>query len=671
MRGPGRADQTSDARSAPASMPQAARLKLKLLGGLTVLVDDREIDIQARKARAILGYLALNPHQRDTREKLVGMFWSETEEAKARASLRQVLHCLRETLEAQHFYGLNIFRSEIAFEPGTVVTDVELVLESISALEPCDELLDRSNIAETLMSGYEQIDPAFEMWLLVHRENLRQRMLRALEEKLARSDLTSRQTRRLATALLQLDPTHEPACQQVMRACAGSGDIAGALAAYNRLRTVLERDFDVEPSESTQQLMAEIKAGRPDNGTDRSLDRPLQKATGPPAHPGGLQNLVILMGRFDANTDADQRAALRHELIRRLVRFREWSVIDGEAISRPIENAGIDYIVSARMLRNSQNATFWVELKDFATGVVVWSDTYELEAPNFVASFQGFIQQLAAKLNVYVSVDRLRRTVPNLELPANVYDLWLRGQSLVLVLTPETHREAAAIFSKVTKAAPHFSPAYSCLAQLENAHHIVFAGKYRTPQRLERAAALTKQACALDPLDSRAQLCRAWSHAMSGRFELADSIFRLAVDLNDTDPWTVTSAALGHAFGGKHKDAMELAEAALRRVVLPSPVHWTYQCQIRVICGDYEGALTAAERAENATPFLPGWRAAALSALSRDQDAREARRELIANIRQVWFGDPNPSDFAIWHWFANCFPFRDEAQRRKLFGGLN
>ena len=55
------------------------------------------------------------------------------------------------------------------------------------------------------------------------------------------------ETRRLATALLQLDPTHEPACQQVMRACAGTGDIAGALAAYNRLRTVLEGDFDVEP----------------------------------------------------------------------------------------------------------------------------------------------------------------------------------------------------------------------------------------------------------------------------------------------------------------------------------------------------------------------------------------------------------------------------------------
>lgn len=284
--------------------------------------------------------------------------------------------------------------------------------------------------------------------------------------------------------------------------------MAGALAAYNRLWTVLDRDFDVEPSESTQQLIAEIKTGRLDGSIDLGVNRSPQKPPGLPAQPGGLQNLVILMGSFEANTDEHQRAAFRHELIRRLVRFREWSVIDGEAVSRPIENAGIIYVVSARMFRGSQVATLWIELKDFATGVVVWSDTYEIDAPNFAASAQGFIQQLATKLNVYVSVDRLRRVVPNLELPANVYDLWLRGQSLVLVLKPEAHREAAAIFSRVITEAPNFSPAYSCLAQLENAYHIVFAGEYRTAQRLERAAALAKQACALDPLDSRAQLCR-------------------------------------------------------------------------------------------------------------------------------------------------------------------
>jgi hypothetical protein len=39
------------------------------------------------------------------------------------------------------------------------------------------------------------------------------------------------------------------------------GDVAGALGIYNKLWHLLDRDYDMEPSPATQQLVAEIKSG--------------------------------------------------------------------------------------------------------------------------------------------------------------------------------------------------------------------------------------------------------------------------------------------------------------------------------------------------------------------------------------------------------------------------
>ncbi len=54
--------------------------------------DGRDIKLRKRKARALLAYLALTDGCQETRERLVGLLWSDSEEDKARSSLRQILH---------------------------------------------------------------------------------------------------------------------------------------------------------------------------------------------------------------------------------------------------------------------------------------------------------------------------------------------------------------------------------------------------------------------------------------------------------------------------------------------------------------------------------------------------------------------------------------------------
>lgn len=76
-----------------------ARIQLRLLGAFA-LFDDQgvEIPVRGRKARAFLGYLALNPDRPHTREILATFFWGERQDAQARQSLRQALLTLRRLL---------------------------------------------------------------------------------------------------------------------------------------------------------------------------------------------------------------------------------------------------------------------------------------------------------------------------------------------------------------------------------------------------------------------------------------------------------------------------------------------------------------------------------------------------------------------------------------------
>ena len=65
------------------------RLAISVLGRMRVDIHGQELRFKSRKSRAALAYLALNDDSHETRERLVGLLWSESEEEKARASLRQ------------------------------------------------------------------------------------------------------------------------------------------------------------------------------------------------------------------------------------------------------------------------------------------------------------------------------------------------------------------------------------------------------------------------------------------------------------------------------------------------------------------------------------------------------------------------------------------------------
>jgi len=243
--------------------PRALRnpVRLTLFGGIHLRVGDREIALKNRKALALVAYLALTPGMKEARDRLTGLLWSESDEPRARASLRQLLHSLRDAFGREGLTGLSADKLQVSLDPGAFTNELDGALASIDTGHPLDCLMNEVRVTETLLYGYDDVDPSFAYWLGVQRESVRQRLIRRLEAKLSVVTHPAVQMKGIAHALFQVDPTHELACQKLMRAYVETGDIAGALVAYKRLWEHLEQDHDVEPSLATQELVVAIKRG--------------------------------------------------------------------------------------------------------------------------------------------------------------------------------------------------------------------------------------------------------------------------------------------------------------------------------------------------------------------------------------------------------------------------
>jgi DNA-binding SARP family transcriptional activator len=121
--------------SFPEKMVLQPLLHLSLFGPVLLRCDGREVRIKSLKLRAMLGYIALSEALLETRERLVGLLWSESGEAQARAVLRQVVRELRGTFIEAGCDGLRIGAHEIGLEKEAVEVDVWAVVRAAEAGE--------------------------------------------------------------------------------------------------------------------------------------------------------------------------------------------------------------------------------------------------------------------------------------------------------------------------------------------------------------------------------------------------------------------------------------------------------------------------------------------------------------------------------------------------------
>jgi DNA-binding SARP family transcriptional activator/TolB-like protein len=663
------------------------KLRLRLFGHVAFETSEGAVHLSNRKSRALLAYLATSEGGIETRDRLVSLLWSSTEPERARASLRQAIYELRTSLGAVGFNGLLSDNLSVSIDLDRIESDYADVLDALAHRRIHHLLLDQGHLPEALLEDLAGVDENFESWLRPKRKILEKRWIMQLEEMLraASSDEAERQA---AAALYNLDNTYEPAVRALMRGFLADGDTASALKIYKELWELLQEEFETEPNEETQALLAKIKLGEvpvsrrgrePQLTSQSAPTLGLMSPTPAVAIPAlasapPQQRVVVAIGAFELGGETADRAylfqAFRRELISQLVRFREWLVCDlHSAAAGTGAAANVDYVIEGAAVGQKDSARLILTLQNRASGVYLWSERLPIDLASWFDTQQEIVRRLAAAMNIYLSAGRLGELVPSKPADLSIYDRWLRAQTRMLTWDPRSWHEAEEGLKAIIEEAPRFAPAYASLASVSGNIHFYHPGVMRSDERHRSARGYAEQAVKIDPLDSRAHLALGWASAFTKDYDSAIANHAMARDLNDSDPWTLTSVALSDAFCQDGSRSDDLCRRAFDLTPSPSTPQWGYRAQVSYICGKYSEAAAAAANAESILHF-GGWRCAAIARSGDKRNAAAHLEQFFEKLRARWFGLGAPTPEAMTAWFLHLHPIRDRDVWLRLRDGL-
>ncbi len=237
------------------------RLQLSFLGAPRLERDGRPVEVDTRKAIALLAYLALT-RERQARDKLAALFWPEADDSKAHAALRRTLSALNKALDGA---GLEIEREAVAMAPDVWV-DVDEFQRRAKEAHDLRALAEAAALyRDDFLSGFSLRDsPAFDDWQFFQAETLRRELMGVLE-RLAHAHAGRREFEPAITYArrwLALDPLDEPAHRHLMQLYAWAGQPAAAQRQYRECERLLQEELGVQPLDETTQLYQAIKEKR-------------------------------------------------------------------------------------------------------------------------------------------------------------------------------------------------------------------------------------------------------------------------------------------------------------------------------------------------------------------------------------------------------------------------
>ncbi|MEM7483414.1 MAG: BTAD domain-containing putative transcriptional regulator [Acidobacteriota bacterium] len=274
-------------------------LEIRLLGGFQVFRDGTAVQrFESQKVRGLLAYLACHADRPHSRDRLAGLLWPELAQATARRNLRQALYNLRSSLSSAEVDPIYSAHQTVQFNPDlNYWLDVQAFDQTIErgALEDDEQLRARELArASQLYRGdfltgfFIKGSETFEDWLVAEQERLRDAAIQNLKLLVdtLREHGEYRDAVRHARRLVEMDPLSEESHRELMQLYAISGRRSRALAQFEDLSGLLERELGVEPMPETRVLYEQILQ---QDMPDRSAN------AGEPLGP-----YVPLVGRSDA-----------------------------------------------------------------------------------------------------------------------------------------------------------------------------------------------------------------------------------------------------------------------------------------------------------------------------------------------------------------------------------
>jgi adenylate cyclase len=594
--------------------------------------------LQRPKLLALLSYLAAVPARFHRRDTLLGLFWAEMDQERARAALRQSLYYLRKSLGD----GVVVSRGgeEVGLAVDRVWCDVAAFDEAVArgAREEALEIYRGDLLDGFFLAGA----PEFERWLEQRRDELRRRARQTAWElaQQARDPANVGAAAHWARQALRFSRHDEGLLRDVMELLDRIGDRAGAIREYEVFARRLREDLDLAPSPETRALVDDLRsrdtvatpqpASGPGNGTQprapiargeasvQSLgtgavaDAPLEgTARGVGGEPPPTSVAVLPFLNMSPDPENEYLSdGIAEEITNALTKVKALQVASrtsafafkgrGVDVRRIGEELEVATVLEGSVRKAGSRLRITAQLVKAATGYHLWSERYDRETEDVFAIQDEIAQSVVSALKVILT-DRERQALVRMPTSdVRAYEYYLRGRHYLHQTRKRSLEYAREMFTQAIAVDPEFALAHAGIADCSSLLHMYYPSAEAAVEQAERAS---RRAVELDPDLPEARAARGFALSQQRRYDEAAAEFLTAVRL---DP-------------GQFDARYYYARQCFQRGALPEAATW-FEDAARVR-EDYQARFFAAQSYE-----AMGERQRALAAYQRALDV--ARRHL-------------------------------------------
>lgn len=599
----------------------------------------------------LLAYLATaRPRGFHGRDRLLGLFWPDSDQERARNSLRQALHHLRRALGDDAF--LTRGDHEIAVNPAVLRCDAVAFDEALDAgdREGAVRLYRGEFLPGLFLEGAAELDRHLED----ERARYRRAAVRALWELAdadqARGEFGAAVLR--GRAALALEPHDESGLRRVLELMERTGDRAAGVLLYEDFARRLQEDLELEPDGETRRLVERLRTARE---TAAPQEPSAAVAPSPGTAPQGRRRwptlaaaatvilaLALWAGSRTWRPDPPARATaagqitaiavlpfvnlsgdpaneylsdgISVELMQALSRLPGLNVVGhtsafafkgkdvaADSIGRALR---VGHVLEGSARVAGGRIRIVATLIDAPSGYHVWSDTYDTALDDVLAVQLRISMAIATALQPRFAPRPGDDSVPRLETSdPHAHAEVLRGMLALRSGTPEDYQAAKEHFRRALNRDSLYGRAHAGLASVYMVEALL--GVVPRAEGYARAAAAAERARALDPTVPDA-------HGVLGRiaqdyrwdFALADRHFLRAIELSPgSETWYRQRGRLLSVLG-RHEEALALARKSVQLDPLAPGAH-RYLGGSYYYAGRYEPALVALNEGLALSPRHP------------------------------------------------------------------
>ena len=610
-------------------------LEIRVLGALEVIRDGVTASLPpSRKTRALLAYLALT-RRAHRREQLCEMFWDVPDDP--RGALRWSLSKIRPLVDEPA-------RSRLIADRQTVELRIETAAIDFFAARICadDKAAATGDLARMascfqgpLLADLELSEPSgFQTWLLGLREDARElqkRILGSLTERLA---ATPEAALPHARELVRADPLDETAWAQLIETLANAGRTGEVRRQYEvGLRSLREVGGGSGPL---------LRAWRAAQG---ATARPASQQPNP-VQPADVKPASIVVLPFaNLSNDPEQQYfadGITGNLTTELSQIPDMFVISRNTAftfrNKPIDTKqigrelGVRYVLEGDVQRSSSQIRVTAQLIDAETDTHLWAERFAGGSDDLFALQDEITSRIAAALDLELVNAEASRPIDR----PDTRDYIFRGRAERLKPPSRENRaEAIRLFEQALLLEPNSAVAQSWLAIALTARALNSMAEMAAAD-VARAEELAEQASAALPRSTTAHFAKAQVLRAQHKYAEATPEYETVIALNRN--WAHAYSHLGWCkfMTGAIAELVPAQESAIRLSPRDPQIGLFYSRigSAHLLQSRVDDAIAWYERARNATPAHPEFRAFLAAACGLKGDVERAAAE-FAKARKL------------------------------------